>query len=1130
MDAASAPSLLLSEVAAVVRDHVTDNKILLAPTMADARNLLEQLALSGTPWLNVRPATPGMLASSFAKLRLARLGLAEVSDVTGLLLVEEALAAMANSAAAPGSAGAAVHTSPTAASGYFTRVARTPGVVQAVFNSIAAVRLAGLISGDLAPEHFVDPVKGQEFIGLLKVYEEGLKQRGFADRADVLRAALEEARAGGYLMREKNLYLIPAALKLRGLELRLVEEIARGRRVVLKQDSVVGATAPAGYPFLGEAQEGAGAQPPGVAGTSDAARPLSWLMSPAGAITAASAGAATAAAATQGAAIDIFHATSPYNEVREALRRILASGVPFDQAALITTDTDLYHRIIDGVTRKLGVPTTFAEGLSILGTRPGRALTALLRWVDSDWGVDALRRALAAGDIVLKTDDRGHTGGHPAPGPAEHGPSGMALARALRGLGIGWGRDRYLPALEAAIHEQETRLADATRGAELGHGDGDEASPPDTTAIERKLSTLQVLKSGVTSLLDALPAPDAAGAVDVGQLVAGLAALVERYAPATSEDDAAASTAILEQLREAADLAAGSATLAEAADRINSLVSGLRVGASGPRPGHLHVAGYHRAGWTLRPQTFVLGLDEGRFPGAGLQDPVLLDEERRRINAATRADLPLATERVRQNAYDLALLLAGLPGQVTFSFASRDPIEEKSVFPASILLQAYRLREGEPEADYSEMLQALGRPVGYGPGLARTSGVAGLAGAGGAANGGEHKPPLLDALDWWLTHLIGRDAADHHEWLVRAEDAVRGFYPGLDQGLIAQAARDSDAVTEYDGQVQPDPALDPRQNAGTVLSASGIEKLATCPYAYFLRYVLGVKPPEDLEYDPTRWLDPMQKGTLLHDIFRQFLEDLTARGAAKPQETDRARIIALAEEAIQHYRDEVPPPGEPVYEYERRELLRSAQVFFNMEMAAEVAATPRYFELGFGFGDNTPANSQPELPQPATIDLGGGRSIKMRGRIDRVDEMEPHRYQIWDYKTGSSSKYEDHEYLVRGRQVQHALYAIALEEVLRAADPEAQVVSAGYLFPTEKGEGRRVNRQQDRRDRVKEVLGDLFDLVEEGTFVAAEDGYGCHFCDYAEACGGSAAAERTKMKLDGPDSRLAPLGRLKEHE
>ena len=45
----------------------------------------------------------------------------------------------------------------------------------------------------------------------------------------------------------------------------------------------------------------------------------------------------------------------------------------------------------------------------------------------------------------------------------------------------------------------------------------------------------------------------------------------------------------------------------------------VRTAASSPLPGHMHVSSFATGGFSGRPMTFVLGLDQGVFPGAGLQ-------------------------------------------------------------------------------------------------------------------------------------------------------------------------------------------------------------------------------------------------------------------------------------------------------------------------------------------------------------------------------------------------------------------------------------------------------------------------------------------------------------------------------
>jgi len=116
--------------------------------------------------------------------------------------------------------------------------------------------------------------------------------------------------------------------------------------------------------------------------------------------------------------------------------------------------------------------------------------------------------------------------------------------------------------------------------------------------------------------------------------------------------------------------------------------------------------------------------------------------------------------------------------------------------------------------------------------------------------------------------------------------------------------------------------------------------------------------------------------------------------------------------------------------------------------------------------------------------------------------------------------------------VQHALYAVAAEEILRQmGEREPRVTVAGYYFPTERGEGRQILRSQDNRSLVRKTLGYLFDLLRAGMFLPAEDGESCGFCDYREVCCYERAGARTREILNGnPDGYLVPWRRLMEIE
>ncbi len=87
-----------------------------------------------------------------------------------------------------------------------------------------------------------------------------------------------------------------------------------------------------------------------------------------------------------------------------------------------------------------------------------------------------------------------------------------------------------------------------------------------------------------------------------------------------------------------------------------------------------------------------------------------------------------------------------------------------------------------------------------------------------------------------------------------------------------------------------------------------------------------------------------------------------------------------------------------------------------------------------------------------------GKRVRLRGRIDRIDRLADGGYEVTDYKTGGFWRPSWTGWFGGGRQLQHALYALAAVELLRATDPGARVAASGYYFPTVKGGGERVSR------------------------------------------------------------------------
>ncbi len=466
---------------------------------------------------------------------------------------------------------------------------------------------------------------------------------------------------------------------------------------------------------------------------------------------------------------------------------------------------------------------------------------------------------------------------------------------------------------------------------------------------------------------------------------------------------------------------------------------------------------------------------------------MLLDDERRRINEALdRPLLAIERERPREQARALQACVARLRGSLTASYSKfdiRNLSQAGEPAPSPFFLELYRAKTGT-NADYGSMLAQLPPPAGFVPGA-------------GAA---------LDESEWWLARLADAAAPPGS-----AAPLVRARFPWLEDGRAALAARASDDFTRWDGRLAaPAPELDPRRS-GRPTSASLVQSLAGCPFSYFVRNVLRVRPPDDLERDPTRWLEPRDEGSLLHEVFRAFLEDLARRGEKPDVRRHSDALFSLAAARIDAWRERVPPSSEVAFESQRETILHACRTFLAAEADHCRDVTPRWFEVGFGMREV--AEGGIASAEPVEIPLGRGERVLLRGSIDRVDEAEDGDFHVWDYKTGSAFGIQEGRGLHGGRQVQPALYAMAFETLLKRSGREGRVSRSGYFFPGRKGEGQRMTIPVDAAETGR-ALSRLFDLAGAGLFPHATSRDGCKFCDFEAVCGGRVeASEASQRKL-----------------
>ena len=936
----------LTALSEIIKRHPLDEKLLFVPSYSMGHQIGELLSRSGTSWINLRVTTVPGYAHELLALEIGVKGIRLIDFLEQLLIIEKIYREGCDL---------------KPKDRYFEGAEEIPGILKCLTRAIHEMRMEGLGHKTIDPKAFISPSKGKEIVWLHKAYEDYLEENRVIDQAGLIEMAIEKMEKEKPARGKKVLVL--SDFPFSNLEKRLIRLLGGEDLVILPQ------CRPESTPFPVRFVE------PPAQGKDQRPKPrrdierMAWLFSP-----------ERSPNPFKDGSVSIFHSLGESNEIREVFRRILKEKVPFDEVEILVSTVDSYVPLIYEIASFLDLPVTFSSGIPITFTRPGRALLYYLNWQADDFTASLLSRLFSGG--YLNMDQRGdRPGDHPGRGDVR--PSASKAATLLREAGIGWGQKRYPKRLKALAESYRLRAEEKR----------EEDEEEKALRAERTAGEVEWVKEFLEQITATVPARNEGGEVETGDLLTGALDFLNRFCRTASEMDGAAKAKLKDLFESLIRSPSLPKPIAEAGEWLMGIVQGVSVGHSTPGPGSIHVAHYSLGGYSGRRETFVLGLDQSKFPGALLQDPAILDVERKSLGN----EMALSKDLLSEKIYLLAKVLNSLDGRVTLSYPCRDLREDRELFPSSILLGVYRLLIRDPRADYRALARSLGEPVGFIP--------------------MQDSVPLND-WEWWLGQ----------KGLRFTEKSVHRCYPGLLRGEEAERKRDVEILTEYDGLI-PSIAgrMDPFDRE-RVLSSSRLEALAKCPFAYFIRYGLGIEPLEEIERDLSRWLDSLQRGSLLHSVFHRFMKELKAKGD-KPNLKKHIRLLTeIAEEEIERWKEEVPPASDFAFNREKEEIEQALRIFLKDEEERSKTIEPCFFELSFGISEKE--IEAPSVREPVEIVLKGGKKFRLRGRIDRIDRSGEKEFEIWDYKTGSTWGYGEQGYVKQGKQLQHALYAAAAEVLL----------------------------------------------------------------------------------------------------
>ncbi|WP_407269787.1 PD-(D/E)XK nuclease family protein [Radiobacillus sp. PE A8.2] len=872
---------------------------------------------------------------------------------------------------------------------YFRGMEVTPSFSNSLHRTITQLRLAGYASHSLNKQAFISPEKAADFEWIMADYEALMAANQFVDDAALIKQAITLAPT-----QDNTVYMLQSNLPLTKLEHKLLEQLLPDDTIKLGLPNILGIPSPNYHDLR--------------AISWSEPTPFSYLYQ--------------LNEARQKP--DLFLSTSKTEEVeiKHIFEQIKQSQAYLDESVIFYTKAEPYVTIAFQLMEKYQIPITFADGLPISFSRPGKLVKGLITWMKDKYSVSTFITLMNEGLFDFP----------------EGAPSKTKISSILRDTKIGWDQARYHTQLQLRLEALNQKIAGATSDEQLEY-------------YQKQLGDVTWLYEWFVKLFKHLPVVEAE--MNYRGLLKGIEKLLKDYSLAVSALDEIAKAEMLERIEIILPYAEASLTSYDAFEKVTDLLLSLRINRSGPKPGHLHLSSYKQGLYGSWSHVFIVGLDNRSFPGTPSENPLLLDEERKQLSSF----LPLLQETGKENVYTMLQILTLTNGQVSFSYCNFDINDNRTVSPSHLFLQGYRMAWDKPEAEFKDV-KTIDAPL--------------------------TASDIFEVKDYW-NRILAKDTVSE------LDAKLMQYYENLPHGIRAEQQRKVDAFTSYDGMVAIDEAIyDPRQNKDRLMTAGKLEQLAACPYAYFLAEILKVKPVEDVSYDPYAWLDAATRGSLLHSVFETFYKSLKRKNEQPFYASHKALITQIAQAHMDEYKQLQPPPSARIFELEREDIMLCCDIFLKEEEAHGKDYEAQEFEYTFGIGDTVPAK----------ITLASQETISVSGKIDRVDKSADGDYHIIDYKTGGTYSYAENDYFKGGRQLQHFIYAAAIEEHLKLES--GSVKESAYYFPSTKGLGERYVRKQDDHLRTNghDILERLVDVIKHGHFTMTDDVNDCKFCDFKSVC------------------------------
>ncbi|KKQ92130.1 MAG: hypothetical protein UU16_C0002G0007 [Candidatus Woesebacteria bacterium GW2011_GWA2_40_7] len=248
------------------------------------------------------------------------------------------------------------------------------------------------------------------------------------------------------------------------------------------------------------------------------------------------------------------------------------------------------------------------------------------------------------------------------------------------------------------------------------------------------------------------------------------------------------------------------------------------------------------------------------------------------------------------------------------------------------------------------------------------------------------------------------------------------------------------------------------------LSVSQIETFQTCPLHYKLKYVYKL---------PTKAFASSSFGISIHETLKKFYQEISLNP------TTPAALRGFSERLIEIYKESFLEDG-----------------YLNKKHKQEFYKKGELYLQGFIKNGYDPKIRTILLEGKFVLPLGpetsSGRSLRIGGTIDRVDDLGGSRIEIIDYKTGATIPTQKEV----NKDLQLSFYALAMSNI-RKIKPEDIKLSLYYLDTQEKIS---TTRTEKDLEKVKEEILKIRDEIENSDFKCNNNFFCQGKCEFSMFC------------------------------